>query len=186
MISNRLAQFSHRMAALTLLLIFGMLALNAAVWIYPILGFKDGLGTAFALSGVMLSQPTIKIEMLPWWQTLGAILLSSVPLLALANSLNHLRDLFLTYALGEYFSSTAAMHLGKVGHGVVFWVAASFVCTPLLSLWVTMLAPPGERALIISFTSADCVALFLAACISVIARILLQASELNSENQTFV
>lgn len=186
MINNRLAQFSQRMAFFTLLLIFGMVVLNAAVWIYPILGFKDGLGVAFALSKVMLSQPTIKIEMLPWWQTLGAILLSSVPLLALAGGLYHLRNLFQGYARGEYFSSTSAMHLGKVGRGVVFWVGASFVCTPLLSAWVTMLAPPGERTLMISFTSADFVALFLAACISVIARILLQASEVNSENQTFV
>lgn len=182
---NRLVQLSQRMALFTLLLILSMLALNTALWIYPDLG-ANGLGMDFALSGMMLSQPTVPVETLTWWQTLGAILLSSVPLLALASGLNHLRNLFRGYARGEYFSGSAAAHLGKVGRGVVLWVASSFVCTPLLSIWLTMLAPPGERSLIISFTSADFVALFVAACITVIARILLQASEVNSENQAFV
>ncbi|MHC8346650.1 DUF2975 domain-containing protein [Pseudomonas sp. RT6P73] len=185
MTSNRLAQLSQRMAIFTLLIILGMLVLNTALWIFPALG-DSGLGMGFALSGMMLSQPTMTIETLVWWQTLGAILLSSVPLLALASGLNHLRNLFQGYARGEYFSGTAAMHLGKVGRGVVLWVTGSFVCTPLLSIWVTLLAPQGERSLMISFTSADFVALFLAACIGVIARILQQASEVNSENQTFV
>lgn len=185
MTTNRLAQLSKRMAFFTLLLILGMLALNAALWIFPALG-ANGLGMDFALSGMMLSQPAMTIETLVWWQMLGAILLSSVPLLALASGLNHLRNLFQEYARGEYFSGPAAVHLGKVGRGVVLWVTSSFVCTPLLSIWLTLLAPPGERSLMISFTSADFVALFLAACIAVIARILLQASEVNSENQSFV
>ncbi|WP_281891551.1 DUF2975 domain-containing protein [Pseudomonas atacamensis] len=184
--SNPLAQFSQRMAALTLLLIASMLIFNAAFWVFPILGANDGLGAGFSLSGVMLSQLAVKIETLSWWQILGAIFISSVPLIALASGLNHLRRLFQGYARAEYFSSNAAVHLGKVGHGVIIWVVSSFICTPLLSILVTSHAPPGQRLLTISFTSADFVALFLAGCIAVIARILLRASEVESENQTFV
>ena len=183
---NRLAQFSQRMAVLTLMFIAGMLALNAALWVFPILGASDGLGAGFSLSGVMLTQLAVKIEMLAWWQTVGAILISSVPLVALASGLNHLRSLFQGYARGEYFSSSAAVHLGKVGRGVMLWVVSSFIGTPLLSILVTLHAPPGQRLLTISFTSADVVALFLAGCIAVIARILLCASEVDSENKTFV
>lgn len=183
---NRLTQFSQRMAILTLLLIAGMLALNAALWLFPILGSNDGLGVGFSLSGVMLTQLSVRIEMLAWWQLLGAILLSSVPLVALASGLNHLRRLFQGYARGEYFSISAAVHLGKVGRGVIVWVVSSFICTPLLSILVTLHAPPGQRLFTVSFTSADFVALFLAGCIAVIARILLSASEVDSENRNFV
>lgn len=183
---NRLTQFSQRMAILTLLLIAGMLALNAALWLFPILGSNDGLGVGFSLSGVMLTQLSVRIEMLAWWQLLGAILLSSVPLVALASGLNHLRRLFQGYARGEYFSISAAVHLGKVGRGVILWVVSSFICTPLLSILVTLHAPAGQRLFTVSFTSADFVALFLAGCIAVIARILLSASEVDSENRNFV
>jgi len=183
---NRLTQFSQRMAALTLLFIVGMLALNAALWIFPTLGANDGLGAGFSLSGVMFSQHAVRVELLAWWQIFGAILISSVPLLALASGLNNLRRLFLGYARGEYFSISAAVHLGKVGRGVILWVISSFICTPLLSILVTLHAPPGQRFFTVSFTSADFVALFLAGCIAVIARILLRASEVDSENRTFV
>lgn len=183
---NRLAQFSQRMALLTLLFIAGMLALNAALWIFPVLGSNDGLGVGFSLSGVMLTQLSVRVEMLAWWQLLGAILISSVPLVALASGLNHLRRLFQGYARGEYFSISAAVHFGKVGRGVILWVVSSFICTPLLSVLVTLHAPPGQRLFTVSFTSADFVALFLAGCIAVIARILLGASEVDSENRNFV
>lgn len=183
---NRLAQFSQRMAALTLLFIAGMLALNAALWIFPMLGSNDGLGAGFSISGVMLTQLAVKVEMLAWWQVLGAIVISSVPLIALASGLNNLRRLFQGYARGEYFSISAAVHLGKVGRGVILWVVSSFICTPLLSILVTLHAPPGQRLFTVSFTSADFVALFLAGCIAVVARILLRASEVDSENKTFV
>ncbi|MGL5214279.1 MAG: DUF2975 domain-containing protein [Aeromonas hydrophila] len=183
---NRLAQFSQRMAVLTLLLISGMLALNAALWVFPIMGAKNGLGAGFSLTGVMLSQLAVKVEMLAWWQILGAILISSVPLVALASGLNNLRLLFQGYARAEYFSISAAVHLGKVGHGVILWIVSSFVCTPLLSILVTLHAPPGQRLFTISLTPADFVALFLAGCIAVIAQILVHASEVDSENKTFV
>ncbi|WLG33554.1 DUF2975 domain-containing protein [Pseudomonas simiae] len=186
MLVNRLAQFSQRMAVLTLMFIACMLILNAALWVFPIMGSNDGWGIGFSLSGVMLNQLAVQTEMLAWWQILGAILVSSVPLVALASGLNHLCRLFQGYARGEYFSYSAAVHLGKVGRGVILWVISSFICTPILSILVTLHAPPGQRLLTISFTSADFVALFLAGCIAVIARILVRASEVDSENQTFV
>lgn len=186
MTSNRLAQLSQRMAALTLLLIIAMLAINAVLWLFPSLAAKDGLGIGFALTDRQLSHITDKAELFPWWQMLGGVLLSSVPLLALAFGLGHLRRLFQSYARGEYFSRDAALHLGKVGRAVAVWVLLDFLCEPLLSLWVTINAPVGERLITLSVTAPTFVALFLAACISIIARILWQASEVDSENRTFV
>ena len=97
-----------------------------------------------------------------------------------------LRQLFRNYARGEYFSSAAAQHLGKVGRAVALWVLLDFLCEPLLGLWVSMNEPLGQRFFTLSLTPPSFVALFLAACIAVIARILWQASEVDSENRTFV
>ncbi|TFY95005.1 DUF2975 domain-containing protein [Pseudomonas nabeulensis] len=185
--TQRLALYSQRMSIVTLSLIIAMLLLNAAVWLFPVLSSSsDGLGFGFALSDRQIEGRAEQVALFPWWQTLGSIVLSSIPLVALANGLNHLRRLFQSYARGEYFSSAAALHLGKVGRAVVLWVLLDFLCEPLLSVWVTMNAPAGERMISLSVTAPSFVALFLAACISVIARILRQASEVDSENRTFV
>lgn len=185
--TQRLAQLSQRMSLLTLLLIVSMLLLNAAVWVFPVLSSStDGLGFGFALSDRQIQGRAEQVALFPWWQVLGSVALSSVPLMALVFGLNRLRKLFQSYASGEYFSSTAALHLGAVGKAVVAWVVLDFLCEPLLSVWVTMNEPVGQRLVSLSVTAPSFVALFLAACIAVIARILLQASEVDSENRTFV
>ncbi|MEW5510792.1 DUF2975 domain-containing protein [Pseudomonas sp. LF135] len=184
--TQRLAQLSQRMSLLTLLLIVVMLVLNTGVWLFPVLGSSaDGLGLSFSLSD-RIQDSGVQIALLPWWQKLGGIVLSSIPLVALVSGLNHLRQLFRNYARGEYFSSAAAQHLGKVGRAVALWVLLDFVCEPLLGLWVSMNEPLGQRFFTLSLTPPSFVALFLAACIAVIARILWQASEVDSENRTFV
>lgn len=186
MTSNRLAQLSQRMAAVTLCLIVAMLAINSLLWLFPFLAAEDGWGLGFALTERQLSHMTDQAMLFAWWQTWGAILLSSIPLLALAYGLGHLRLLFKNYSRGEYFSSAAALHLGLVGRAVALWVLLDFLCEPLLSLWVTMNAPVGERLITLSVTAPTFVALFLAACISIIAHILGQASEVDAEYRTFV
>lgn len=182
----RLAQVSHRMAAVTLVLIVVMLMLNTLSWLFPSLASPDGWGLAFALTDRQLSDRIAMAELFPWWKTLGGILLSSVPLMALTVGLGHLRKLFLSYASGDYFSSEAALHMGKVGKAVAFWVVLDFLCEPMLSLWMTMNEPVGERLFTLSFTAATLVALFLAACVSIIARILRRATEVAAENRTFI
>lgn len=103
MTSVSLAQFSRRMATITLLLIILMLVLNAVVWLFPTLASKDGLGLGFALSDRQLSDMTSAAAVFPWWQTLGAIVLSSIPLIALAFGLKSLRRLFQCYATESIF-----------------------------------------------------------------------------------
>ncbi|AZE51335.1 hypothetical protein C4K04_5697 [Pseudomonas chlororaphis] len=168
MTSKHLAQLNQRMATVTLVLIVSMLLLNAAAWLFPNPGMADGLG--FALTGRLLSTVANQAVLPSWWQTLGAIVLSSVPLLALAFGLSQLRRLFQSCARDKYFSSEAALHLGKVGRAVAIWVLLDFLCEPVLNMWMTMGAPVGERLITLSFTTPSFVALFLAACISVIAR----------------
>lgn len=183
MTSDRLSHLSQRMAAATLWLIVAMLLLNAACWLYPSL---NGYGLGFALTDRLISNLGVDVGSFPYWQKLGGIVLSSVPLLVLAIGLRHLRCLFQSYGCREYFSPITANHLGKVGRSVGFWVVLNLICEPLLSIWLTMRAPVGHRMIALSFGPPDIVALFLAACIAVIAHILRHASELNAENQQFV
>jgi hypothetical protein len=80
----------------------------------------------------------------------------------------------------------AARHLSKVGYAVLLWVLFDFACEPLLSLWLTLRESVGHRVVSLSVGSPDFIALFLAACIAVFARILAKASELDAENRRFV
>lgn len=182
--SNRLALYSQRMAAITLVFIVAMMAINAAAWLFPGVASQYGLG--FSLTERQMSSLSDGAMELTGWQCLGGIFLSSIPLLVLASGLANLRQLFKRYAQGQYFSSEAAVYLGKAGRAVALWVLLDFLCEPFLSLLVTINAPVGQRLLTLSITAPSFVALFLAACIAIIARILSQASEVDSENRTFV
>ncbi|OXI49142.1 DUF2975 domain-containing protein [Burkholderia aenigmatica] len=184
--SDRIARISQQMATVTLWFIVGMLVLNAACWAFPSLNTASGPGLVFGLTDSVISNLSVDVDAFPWWQKAVGILLSSVPLIALANGLRHLRALFRTYARRDYFSAQAAGHLGKTGRAIGLWVLLSLLCEPLLSVWATMREPVGHRVVSIGFSLPYVVALFTAACIAVIAHILRQASELDAEHRQFV
>lgn len=184
--SDRIARISQQMATVTLWFIVGMLVLNAACWAFPSLNAASGPGLVFGLTDSVISNLHVDVAAFPWWQKAVGILLSSVPLIALANGLRHLRALFRTYARHDYFSAQAAGHLGKTGRAIGMWVLLSLLCEPLLSVWATLREPVGHRVVSIGFSLPYVVALFTAACIAVIAHILRQASELDAEHRQFV
>ncbi|QKJ66778.1 DUF2975 domain-containing protein [Deefgea piscis] len=182
----KMAQTSQKLAYFSLCLALTILLLNAAFWLFPTLAaFSQQAGLGFLLTE--RAQAYINpLTALPMWQVAGAIVLSSIPLLAMSFGLFHLRALFQTYARGDYFSLAAASHLGKVAHAAIGWAVLDFICSPLLILWVTMLNPVGQRVLSISLTPASLMLVFLGLSLSVIAHILQQASALATENQQFV
>ncbi|MDF3833657.1 DUF2975 domain-containing protein [Cupriavidus basilensis] len=183
-VSSRIVRISQRLAALSLLLMVGMLLLNGAGWLAPGTHSLDGL--RFGLSGRMMSGLPLDLAALPVWTRLGAVLLSSIPLVALAIGLLQLRALFRCYARSEYFSVAAADHMGRAGRAVLAWAMLDFLCEPLLSVWLTIGQPPGHRLVTLSVGAGSVVALFMAACITVIAHILRRASELDQEHRQFV
>ncbi|MEB7885405.1 DUF2975 domain-containing protein [Serratia fonticola] len=183
---DRLTRFSQRMATITLCLLLAMLLFNATYWLFPSLAANDGYGFHVSISNELISALGVDLYLFPWWQIAGGIIFSSVPLLALALGLYHLRKLFQTYAQRAYFSGTAAHHLGKMGQYVAIWTILELLCQPVLSYWITMHEPVGQRMVTLGIDTGNIVALFLAACIAVIAQILKQASKLHYENQQFV
>ncbi len=183
---SNIAQTSQKIASFSLLLALTLFLLNAGCWFFPILITQaTDAGLSFLLSERVVPY-LANLAWFPWWQKLGGMLFSSVPLLAIMFGLYHLRVLFKIYAQGEFFSIAAAEHLGKVGRAASIWVVLDFLFTPIVVLWVTMLNPVGQRVLSVSVSSSMLMALFLSLCISVIEHILRQASQLAAENQQFV
>lgn len=182
---DRLATVSHRMAGLTLVFMTALLGLNILNWLCPPYS-AGGYGISFGLTSRWLADDAINVAAFPWWQTAGAILISSVPLLVLMRGLQHLRELFRAYADGAYFSMNAGRCLSALGRAIALWVLAEFLAEPVLSVWVTMLEGPGKRLITMSIDTPAIVALFMAACVAVIGRILQRAGEVYQENQQFV
>ncbi|MCF6760327.1 DUF2975 domain-containing protein [Pseudomonas fragi] len=181
--TDHLANRSRILATATLLLVTGMLLTNIAYWIAPnIIGTYVGGFSLSAMPEILQAN----ILLMPAWQIAGAIVLSSIPLLILARGLLALRSLFLAYSKGQYFSAESAELLGKVGKSVAYWVLASLLLTPVMSVWLTMLRPAGERLFTLNFEPSHLVALFLSASLMIIARSLYNACSLARENQQFV
>jgi len=184
---ERISKLSQRMATITLLFLIVIMVLNAAGWIFPTLISREGgYGFSFSLTAKFVNDTAVNLSLFPGWQIAGAIVLTSIPLLALAFGLYHLRMLFQTYAKRAWFSATAGVHLGKTGRSIAIWTLLNLICGPLLSIWGTMREPDGQRLVTFSFTPQDAVSLFIAASVMIIAHILKQASELHEENQQFV
>ena len=187
MAKDHLAHISRRMAGTTLWLVISMIALNAATWIFPKLSsVEKGYGLSFSLSDRLISSNNLDWNSFPWWQIGGAIVLSSLPLLVLSVGLLNLRSLFKDYSEENYFSSASSFHMEKVGRSVFFWVLFNFFSEPLLSMWITMREPVGQRVLSLSFQASEVVSIFIGMCIILISRILRRAAELNEENKSFV
>jgi hypothetical protein len=172
---------SRRMSGITMLFLVGMLLLNAVSLLFPALN-KTPVGFA----GPDLQRLGIALADLVWWQVAGGIVLSSIPLLALAKALMHVRSLFEAFGRQDFFSPSAALDLERAGRWVVCWVLAGFVCEPVESLWFTLLAGPGRRMLTLTFGSPQFVALYPAGCVVVLVRVLRKASEISQENRQFV
>ncbi|MBK5375087.1 DUF2975 domain-containing protein [Pseudomonas sp. TH43] len=185
MTHDDLARRSRLMATLTKALIIGMLVLNTAFWLLPEFARQYDLG--FNLTAIGLSADlNVDLGSMPWWQIAGGLFLSSIPLLILANGLISLLRLFQLYSEGQYFVDKSATLLGKVGFAVILWVILSFVLTPAMSIWMTLLQPPGQGFLTIAFNASDFLSLFLAASLMVVARIHQKGSALAQENKQFI
>lgn len=180
---DRLATVCQRMFIATQFVLFSMLLLNGLAWIFPSI-VQNGL--SFSLTDSMANHLNVDVFMLPWWQRTGAILLSSLPLMILAYGLFNLARLFRTYAKQAYFSADAALYLGRTAKMVILWVIARLLCEPLLSVWLTMHNPVGERLITLTCSPGDVMTLFLGACIGLIAHILKKASQIHAENKMFV
>lgn len=187
MYPDRLSHVSQCMATISLVVLSVMLLFNSAYWLFPALSsVNGGYGLRFSLTDHLISSIGVPIESLPWWQLVGGCIISGIPSLALFYGLYHLRLLFKLYGQRQYFCVRSAISLGKIGKSIIIWTVLNLLFEPLLSYWLTFRQGFGQRVVSFSFDSQDVIALFLAACIILIAKILRQASELSSAKEQFL
>ncbi|CAM3447680.1 hypothetical protein SB6411_02199 [Klebsiella spallanzanii] len=187
MTTDALARFSQKMVSITMLLMVAIIMMNAVVLFFPSWSLKSELlGIDLSLSDRLLSTLNIRLEALPWWQAAGAGAISFLVLIPLCYSLFHLRALFCTYARRDYFSAKAAQHMRKIGVSLGGWVMMTIAVEPLLSYWLTMLKPAGEREILFGFELQSISWLFIAVCVIAVAKILEKATLINEENKLFL
>ncbi len=92
-----------------------------------------------------------------------------------------LRNLFDCYERKIFFNSDTVACFKKMSTALIWWVAAGIITDPLLSLTLTMNNPVGQRAVAISFQSADVTALVVGGVLSVIARVMDSGRKLQEE-----
>lgn len=181
--SKSLPIISQYMSILTLLLTIAMFLINFICWLFPDFSTHK-LGFSFSIS--LVNSLNINIANMPWWQILGGIIISSLPLIVLSLAAKDSFYLFRLYAQKHYFSDKAARYLKSVGKYIIIWVVFQFLAEPILSLWITMTQPVGQRYISLGFSSADIIALFLGVFFWVISEILSEASKIYGENQSFI
>ncbi len=94
-----------------------------------------------------------------------------------------LRSLFRCYEAKVFFNRDTVACFRKISAALIWWVIAGILTDPLLSLILTMNNPEGERAVAISFQSADLTALVIGGVLSVVARVMESGRKLQEEIQ---
>ncbi|MBI6547484.1 DUF2975 domain-containing protein [Xenorhabdus lircayensis] len=180
---TRMTTLSLVMSKLSLLIIVIMVAINILSWLEPKL-ILEKYGLGFSLTERILSH--IDKNTLCAWTLTGGILISTIPLLSLIGSFWAFHRLFGNYRKGDYFSKHTVKYLEYAGWGVILWSVLDILCEPLLTVWLTMSAPAGERFITLSLTTGHFVAIFISVCLAIISRILYQACDMYDENQSII
>ncbi len=119
-------------------------------------------------------------------QMCAAIALNLIPLIILLFTLNTMRQLFRSYRQGQVLTDGCAVLIQRIGQGFLALSLAPFILQPLLSVLLSMTNPPGERSISIGLSSDMVFFAVAGGLILVIGWAMREASDLASENRTFV
>lgn len=187
MSTEALAQFSQRMVTITMMLLVAIVLLNLVVLFVPSFSFSDELhGISLSLSDRILSTLNVSLQELPWWQAVGAGVISLLIMAPLCYCLYQLRSLFCAYARREYFSIRSALYMRRTGASLGLWALMTLLADPLISYWLTMLKPAGEQVILFGFELHYAAWFFISLCVMAVAKILEKASVLYEENKLFL
>ncbi|MDR0218765.1 MAG: DUF2975 domain-containing protein [Enterobacteriaceae bacterium] len=180
---TQITTLSLVMSKLSLLTIIIVMMINILSWLKPQL-ILEKYGLEISLTGRILSH--FDYITFSTWKLTGGILISTIPLLFLSGSFWAFHRLFGNYRKGDYFSKHTVKYLEYAGWGVILWSVLDILCEPLLTLWLTIGAPVGERFFSLSLTSSHFVAIFISVCLAIISRILYQACDIYDENKSII
>ncbi len=180
---DRTTQLSTRMATACLFLIIGVLVMNGVTGIMLVC-LKFGVFPEGVIKNKMLL--AYNIEALSIWRLFAGLVVMCIPVCLTVYGLYLLRGLFQHYVHGEYFSSFAAIQLGRISRIVAWWVLLSFLSEVLSNILFNGNNTFGDKIADALFSSDTITALFLSGFFSVIALILQRASEIETENRQFI
>ncbi|VUS41892.1 DUF2975 domain-containing protein [Klebsiella grimontii] len=187
MSTDALAQLSQRMVSFTMMLLIAVVLLNSLVLFFPTISFSDELyGISLSLDDQRLSALNVSLQALPWWQSAGVGVISLLVMAPLCYSLYQLRSLFKAYARRNYFSARSAQHMSRVGASLGIWTVMDLLASPVLSYWLSLANPAGEREIVFGFELHHVVWIFISLCVMAVAKILEKASILYEEDKLFL
>ncbi len=174
---HRITLSSRWLSYLCLALILVLPLYLAHHWLLPSSLWLDGM--PFGPASIYFDQwpPTLEKQLL-------GIAISFLPGLLVAKGLWHLRQLFLLYSRGEFFSAEHVALYGRTASCVLWLVVVWVVSQSLMSLAMTY--DTDNRMISLTFTHAHAIALFAAMLLRVVTWIMSAAQALSDENQQFV
>lgn len=117
-------------------------------------------------------------------QRLIIVVVGLVPAAFVVYALVCARRCFRSFMRGDYFTPVVVRSLRGVAAGIVLWVLAGWLSTPLSSLLLTLGAE--ERYVTVKFSTSGFLTLLLAGIVWQIADIMARAAALAEENAQFV
>lgn len=120
------------------------------------------------------------------WQIGFAALIGMLPVCAMAYGLFRARLCFLGFVRGDTFSLGTVQHLRGFAVGMFAAAVAGLLSPALISMLLTLGAPPGQRALSLGIGSSEVLTLLFAGIVWQIARVMTQAVELADEHAQIV
>lgn len=152
------------------------------------------LPAAMVLFWVFVNQvdPTMRNLPVIWQGNLPAesrvlgLLASAPPMAVVFYALVVLRRLFTLYAQGSVFRAENVACFRRLGWVIVAWVAAEFLCTPLMSVTLTWHLGQGNRLGIIQLGSDHIITLFAGLAVLTISWVMDEGRKISEEQELFV
>ena len=142
--------------------------------------FTQPMTPVLVASGLAVSASVTQAQML---LTLAVGLISPIILLL---TLNEMRKLFVAYSRGEVLTDHCATLIQRIGQGFLALAFTSFFARPIQTLLLTMSNPAGERSIAVGLSSEMVFFALSGGLIIVIGWAMREASDVASENRSFI
>lgn len=120
------------------------------------------------------------------WQLAAAMALGAVALLVGLWVLWHMRALFRRYQMGEVITDASALHIRRIGQGLLAVAILPIVVYPLQSILLTMTNPEGQKSVAVAVSFDDIGFLLAGGLLVLIGWAMGEASRMAQDNAAIV
>ncbi len=166
--------------ALQWLTVFAMIATPIAFWIGALNMPLDQAIVDGLVHGITVTRNVTA------GQLYGAIALSVISPIIFLFVLNDMRRLFASYRTGDILTKACANLIKRIGQGFLGLALMQFILQPVMTALLTMHNPPGKRSIAVSLNSEMIFFALSGGLIIVIGWAMREASNVASENRSFV